>query len=241
MATQLQTPGAIGPEAVTTRAACAPAWPAERRRPARAAYSALPMPDRTRDEDWRRTDVSGLHPDEFVVDPGPTGHGAGLVDAMREIRDRVAPDAAFIASTRNGVRACEATEALRAQGVTVSSLEQAAVDHEAAVRRALAHVPVDGSKFTALWNALWRGGCFVHVPAGVEAAVPVVAAHTAAGEQAAILPATVVVLEAGAPPPPAAPPPPPPAPGAEPRHAVSGPPPRPGAPRRRLPAPRRRR
>ncbi|TMD99679.1 MAG: Fe-S cluster assembly protein SufD [Chloroflexi bacterium] len=198
MATQLQTPGAIGPEAVTTRAANAPAWLAERRRAAWEAYTALPMPDRTRDEDWRRTDIRGLEPDEYVVDPGPTGHGAGLVEAMREMRDRIAPDAAFVASTRNGVRALEGAEALRAQGVTVCSLEDAAVHDEAAVRRALAHVPVDGSKFTALWNALWRGGCFVHVPTGVEAAVPIVAAHSAAGDHAAILPATVVVLEAGA-------------------------------------------
>jgi len=196
MATQLQTPGAIGPEAVTTRAANAPAWLAERRRAAWEAYTALPMPDRTRDEDWRRTDIRGLEPDEYVVDPGPTGHGAGLVEAMREMRDRIAPDAAFVASTRNGVRALEGAEALRAQGVTVCSLEDAAVHDEAAVRRALAHVPVDGSKFTALWNALWRGGCFVHVPTGVEAAVPIVAAHSAAGDHAAILPATVVVLEA---------------------------------------------
>ncbi len=198
MTTQLQTPGAIGPEAVAPRIAGAPAWLAERRRAAWDAYTALPRPDRTRDEDWRRTDVSGLHPDEYVADPGPTSHGAGLVDALREMRDRIAPAAAFVATTRNGVRACEGIEALAAQGITVGSLEDAAASDEAAVRRALAHVAVDGSKFTALWNALWRGGCFVHVPAGVEACVPVVAAHSAAGERAAIFPATVVVLERGA-------------------------------------------
>jgi Fe-S cluster assembly protein SufD len=198
MATQLQTPGAIGPEAVTTRAANAPAWLAARRRAAWEAYTTLPMPDRTRDEDWRRTDIRGLEPDEYVVDPGETGHGAGLVDTLREMRDRIAPEAAFLALTRNGLRALEGDEALRAQGIVAGSLEDAAVHDEAAVRRALAHVPVDGSKFTALWNALWRGGCFVHVPAGVEAAVPIVAAHSAAGERAAILPATVVVLERGA-------------------------------------------
>lgn len=198
MATQLQTPGAIGPEAVTTRTAGAPAWLAARRREAWDAYTALPMPDRTRDEDWRRTDLRGLEPDEYVVDPGPTGHGVGLVDALREMHDRIAPAAAFIASTRNGVRALEGADALRAQGIVIGSLEDAAASDEAAVRRALASIPVDGSKFTALWNALWRGGCFVHVPAGVEACVPVVAAHSAAGERAAILPATVVVLERGA-------------------------------------------
>jgi Fe-S cluster assembly protein SufD len=198
MATQLRTPGAIGPEAVTTRVADACAWLAVRRRAAWDGYTVLPMPDRNRDEDWRRTDVSALRPDEYVADPGETGRGVGLVEALRELRDVIAPEAAFVATTRNGVRACEDTEALTAQGIVVGSLEDAAERDEAAVRRALAHVPVDASKFTALWNALWRGGCFVHVPAGVEARVPVVAAHSAAGEQAAVFPATVVVLEAGA-------------------------------------------
>jgi Fe-S cluster assembly protein SufD len=197
MATQLQTPGAIGPEAVTTRVESACAWLAARRRAAWEAYTALPMPDRT-NEDYRRTDVSALRPDEFVADPGETGHGAGLLATLREMRERIAPEAAFVAATRNGVRACEGTDPLLAQGVLVSSLEEAAERDEEAVRRALAHVPVDGSKFTALWNALWRGGVFVHVPAGIEARVPVIAAYSAAGEQAAVFPATVVVLEANA-------------------------------------------
>jgi Fe-S cluster assembly protein SufD len=197
MATQLRTPGTIGPEAVTPRVAASPAWLAERRLLAWEAYAALPMPSRT-DEDYRRTDISSLHPDEYVADPGPTGHGAGLVAALREMRDRIAPGAAFLASTRNGMRACEGTDLLTAQGVFVGSLEEAAVRDDDALRSALARVPVDGTKLTALWNALWRGGCYVHVPAGVDAAVPVVAAHSAAGDHAAVFPATVVVLGRGA-------------------------------------------
>jgi Fe-S cluster assembly protein SufD len=198
MATQLRSPGAVGPEAVETRVASGSAWLGERRRAAWEAYTALPMPDRTRDEDWRRTDVSGLRPEEFVADPGPADHGASLVDALRAMREEIAPEAAFVASTRGGVRACEGSDVLTAAGIVVGSLEEAAGIHEPLVRRALASVPPDGSKFTALWNALWRGGCFVHVPAGIEARVPVIAAHSASGEGAATFPATVVLLEAGA-------------------------------------------
>jgi Fe-S cluster assembly protein SufD len=198
MATQLQSPGAVGPEAVEARVASGSAWLGERRRAAWDAYTALPMPDRTRDEDWRRTDVGGLHPEEFVADPGPADHVASLVDALRAMREEIAPDAAFLASTRGGLRACEGTDILTAQGVVVGSLEEAASRHEPLVRRALASVPPGGTKFTALWNALWRGGCFVHVPAGVEARVPVVAAHSASGDHAAVFPATVVLLDAGA-------------------------------------------
>ena len=198
MATQLRSPGTVGPEAVETRVASASPWLAERRRAAWETYAALPMPDRTRDEDWRRTDISGLQPEEFVADPGTADHGASLVDALRAMRDAIAPDSAFVASTRSGMRACEGTDILTAQGVVVGSLDEAAAVHEPLVRRALVSLPPGGSKLTALWNALWRGGCFVHVPAGIEARVPVIAAHSASGERAAAFPATVVLLDADA-------------------------------------------
>jgi Fe-S cluster assembly protein SufD len=198
MATQLQSPGAVGPEAVMTRVASGCAWLGERRRAAWEAYTALPMPDRSRDEDWRRTDIGDLRPEEFIADPGAAVHGASLVAALRAMRDQIDGEAAFVATARDGVLASEGTDLLTAQGVVVGSLEEAAEVHEPLVRRALASVPHGGSKFTALWNALWRGGCFIHVPAGIEARVPVVAAHTASGEGAAVFPATVVLLEAGA-------------------------------------------
>jgi Fe-S cluster assembly protein SufD len=198
MATQLQSPGAVGPEAVMTRVASGCAWLGERRRAAWEAYTALPMPDRSRDEDWRRTDIGDLRPEEFIADPGAAVHGASLVAALRAMRDQIDGEAAFVATARDGVLASEGTDLLTAQGVVVGSLEEAAEVHEPLVRRALASVPPGGSKLTALWNALWRGGCFIHVPAGIEARVPVVAAHTASGEGAAVFPATVVLLEAGA-------------------------------------------
>src|SRR5712692_2636198 len=105
MATQLQSPGTVGPEAVERRIASGCAWLADRRRAAWEAYTTLPMPDHLRDEDWRRTDIRGLRPEDFVADPGETGHGAGLVDALRAMRDAIDGDAAFIATTRNGMRA----------------------------------------------------------------------------------------------------------------------------------------
>src|SRR5438270_882259 len=63
------------------------------------------------------------------------------------------------------------------------------------VAAALAAIPIDQSKFTALWNALWRGGVFVYVPAGVDALAPVWIAHAAAGEGMVTFPTTVILLE----------------------------------------------
>ena len=197
MATNLQVAGAVGRAALDARLDGAPEWLARRRTEAWEAYAALPMPSSQHDEDWRRTDIRGLVPEDYVSEAGPSAHGDALVEAMRQLRDQALPGAAFVVNTRRGVRACEGLDELTAQGVVVGSLEDAAARHPDLVRRGLDAVPAD-QKFTALWNALWRGGCFIHVPAGVSARVPLFAAHTAGGDHPAIFPATVAVLEAGA-------------------------------------------
>jgi Fe-S cluster assembly protein SufD len=197
MTVELSVPGLVGPGALAARLEQGPAWLHQRRELAWQRYTELPFPSSARDEDWRRTDISALHVEEFVADPGTTTHGAALVDAMRAMRDQATPGAAFIANTRLGVRACEDTDQLTAQGIVIGSLEEAARNHAELVQHGLSTVPPD-APFLALWNALWRGGIFVYVPPSVDARVPVFAAHTTAGENAAIFPATVVVLDSNA-------------------------------------------
>jgi Fe-S cluster assembly protein SufD len=187
-------PGAaLGPEVAAARVASSPAWLAARRRIAWDAYEALPMPSSHRDEDWRRTDISGLHVERYA--PLETVD-AGVLDAMRAQRDAAAPDAALIVD--GPVSLIEGADTLLAQGVIVSTLEEAARLHPELVQRALAAVRVDESKFAALWNALWRGGAFVYVPRGVEALVPVWIAHAASGADVAVFPTTAVLLDEGA-------------------------------------------
>ena len=205
MTTHLAAPGlTVGGEAVEARVASSTPQLAARRRAAWELYESLPMPDSRSDEDWRRTPLRGLDPLTFVADPGPTDHGDGLVAALAALRDELDPAAGFIACTRNGVRAVDGLDPLHAQGVIVTSMQRAAERHPELLERGLALVdPVaaqraghGGAKWLALWNALWHDGVFIHVPAGVEASVPVVAAYSAGGERPAIMPATVVVLEA---------------------------------------------
>ncbi|HEV3234997.1 MAG TPA: Fe-S cluster assembly protein SufD [Candidatus Dormibacteraeota bacterium] len=92
---------------------------------------------------------------------------------------------------------------LAAQGVTVSSLEDAAQTHGELVQRYLEHevVPAAAGKFAAYNAAFWRGGVFIHVPRGVTATVPIRTAFAlpddGAGPQA-ILPRSLVVVEDGA-------------------------------------------
>jgi Fe-S cluster assembly protein SufD len=196
MSTTIESAAGIAAAAVETRAAGAPAWLAERRRAAWQAYTALPMPDHMTDEDWRRTDISRLDLGRFTVDPpADVARGETLIDAMRALRAEAAPDSAFLAITRRGLRARDETDMLTAQGVIVSTLEEAAHQHPELVQRALSAVRVGESKFLALWDALWRTGVFVYVPRSVDARVPVWAAYSVAGDDSAIFPATLAVLD----------------------------------------------
>jgi Fe-S cluster assembly protein SufD len=152
------------------------------------------MPSSHSDEDWRRTDISGLHVERFT--PMETVDVA-VLDAMRAQRDSAAPNAALIFDGPVGT-IIEGADTLLAQGIIVTTLEEAAGVHPELVQRALASVRVDETKFIALWNALWRGGAFVYVPQGVEALVPVWIAHAASGSDVAAFPTTAVLLDEGA-------------------------------------------
>jgi Fe-S cluster assembly protein SufD len=152
------------------------------------------MPSSHSDEDWRRTDLSGLHVERFT--PLESVDSA-VLDAMRAQRDSAAANAALIFDGPTET-IIEGADTLLAQGIIVTTLEEAARVHPELVQRALAAVRVDESKFIALWNALWRGGAFVYVPRGVEALVPVWIAHAASGSDVAVFPTTVVLLDEGA-------------------------------------------
>ena len=183
---------AVAREALDTAVAMSPAWLAARRTAAWDAFAALPAPSSARDEDWRRTDIARLHLDRF----GPAGPaGAGLLDLARSRHAAALPKAALLLCGPDGTTTVENDEALLAQGVIVSSLEEAAVRHPALVQRGLAGIGVDETYFAALWNALWRGGAFVYVPAGIQAMTPVWVSQLAAPADAISFPALVVVVD----------------------------------------------
>jgi Fe-S cluster assembly protein SufD len=173
------------------RIAAGEGWLRDRRRAAWDAFTTLPLPSSQRDEDWRRTDISKLRLQSFH--PGE-GVDESLITAIRQRRDRAAPEAALIIDAAPVTR-IEQSDEVTAAGIVLSSLDEAAQLHPALVERALASVAVGESPFVALWNAMWKGGAFIYVPRSVHAAVPVWVAHSAAGDHAAAFPTTVVLLE----------------------------------------------
>jgi Fe-S cluster assembly protein SufD len=184
--------GAVSRETLDARVAASPAWLAARRIAAWDAFTALPVPSATRDEDWRRTDIARLHLDSF----GPAGPAsAELLDLARRRHGTALPGAALILSSPDGTTTVDNAESLLAQGVIISSLEEAAERHPELVQRGLSSIGVGDSYFAAMWNALWQGGAFVYVPTGVQAMTPIWISHLAADGEAASLPATVVVVD----------------------------------------------
>lgn len=164
---------AVGTDLLTEdaiRAAGLPAWLEQRKLDDLATFRELPHPDSNRDEDWRRTDVSGIDFREHAL-PGP--------GAVPEVAAELTAQGVTVSS-------------LEAAAASHPELVRRYLEQEV--------VPAAAGKFAAYNAAFWRGGVFVHVPRGVTAAVPVGAVFRLSegdGLQA-VLPRTLVVVEDGA-------------------------------------------
>jgi Fe-S cluster assembly protein SufD len=165
-----------------------PAWLTRRRVHAWRVFEGSPLP--TAEEIWRKVDLSHLDLDSYTLAPGapnsqptpPTERNSGVLYTRDAgVADRtLAPE-------------------LESVGVIFTTLQQAVLEHPELVEPYLeAALPADGGKFDALNAALWTGGTFLYVPAGVEAALPLRAiSHvTRAGEL--ILPRLLLVAEEAA-------------------------------------------
>jgi Fe-S cluster assembly protein SufD len=149
-------------------AAAEPAWLREARAAAWSAFESAALPDRAQHR-WRYTDAARLLPgDRALV------HAA--FDPQGVVLD---------------------PEAQRA-GVIAMDLSRAAAERPETVRAALGRlVPAEETPFTALNAALWSGGLYLEVPAGVRLARPIVRLRRYAGSSA-VLPRTLCVLGNGA-------------------------------------------
>jgi Fe-S cluster assembly protein SufD len=144
-----------------------PDWLGKRRRGALATYERLPNPSKT-DEEWRRTDISGLNTAQFSELEHKNG---SRLDA--------------VASLPRGV----ILEPLRAAAEKHPQLVEPLL---------FSLIKTDRDRFTALHAAFFTGGTFLYVPDGVEIAEPIVAQHTSHAGGTAFLPHTLIVAGRGA-------------------------------------------
>jgi Fe-S cluster assembly protein SufD len=157
-----------------SRALGEPAWLLERRLEAWGYVGKLDLP-KEKDEPWRYTDLRRLH---FELDAFRAAE-PGSADAQLEVGSL--------------------DPALAARGVVLSSLSDALRTHPELVQRHLFASDNPGQDvFTALHAALFCGGSFLYVPAGVEVIVPIQATHRIAEGGVGAFPHDLIVVEEGA-------------------------------------------
>jgi Fe-S cluster assembly protein SufD len=131
-----------------------PDWLLRRRLEAWRLFEEAPIPDPL-SEEWKRFPTEHLTLEGLTIAESPfsLSEGKPVLSAAEE---------------GQGMR-----ESLAAQGVVVTDLHTAAREHEALVREHFESLVAPAEwKYLSLHGALWSGGCFVYVPAGVEVALP---------------------------------------------------------------------
>ena len=144
-----------------------PDWLQKRRLSALATYEGLPMPSKT-DEEWRRTDISGLNATDFSELEHRNGYN---LDALSSLPRGVILEPLRVAADKHR----QLVEPL------LFSLARA-----------------DRDRFTALHAAFFTGGTILYVPDGVVIDEPIVAKHTSHEGGSAVLPHTLIVAGRGA-------------------------------------------
>ncbi len=172
-----------------------PEWIRERRLAAWEAFERLPLPSMTHQEEWRRTDISGLDLTAFTL-PRPDG---GPAPDVARVAGELAVRAGLNIHADGAASTSTLSEESRAQGVIFADLSEAAAEHPHLVREHLLRAIPDAEqhKFRALHAALWSGGTFVYIPKGVEVTLPLVAQSWLGTPGGALFPHTLVVAEEG--------------------------------------------
>lgn len=166
-------------------------WLGESRLDGWQTYEALPMPTRQLEE-WRYTDVGMFKLDKVTLG---TPFAAEVPDAARALLDR-GDKAGSVLDVNGTIVDIQLEEDLRAKGVLLLSLEEAARTHTDLVKKHLySALPASWNKFAALNAALWRGGLFVYVPRGVRVEHPIRVARYITDAGSAVLPRTLIVAE----------------------------------------------
>jgi Fe-S cluster assembly protein SufD len=174
--------------AATATATTEPDWLKELRERGRSRFEELPVPHH-KQKGWEFTDMSRFDPEAFPV------VGAGGLDA------RPARPAVVEAGDHPSLLAVDGTVEAGAgslpEGLTLTTLAEAANDHAEVVRAHLGALVLGADKFAAQNTMTWNHGAFVHVAAGARIEEPVVI--TAIQATAGAMPwRSLIVVEDGA-------------------------------------------
>ena len=171
-----------------SRAAGEPAWLADYRRSAAAAYARLPV--ETSPLYGKYTEAGRMDPSRVRIGgPEPDG-GAGASGALAEppdfLRGRIAELDGRTCAVQMGSRMgrVSLSEQARSAGLVVMPVLEAARERPAEVRAALLSSDPSEDRFTALNNAAFSSGVFVMIPPGATIDDPVHIVTCLGGAQA---------------------------------------------------------
>jgi Fe-S cluster assembly protein SufD len=139
-----------------------PRWLRDRREEALATFQKLPSPSRT-DEEWRRTDVSKLDPNQY----SRLQH----LDGQKLVLPSSLPKGVILKPLRQAAKE----------------------HPELVEPRLFSLVHANRDRFSALHAAFFTGGTFLYVPDGVVIDQPVIGQHFSREADASVLPHTLIV------------------------------------------------
>src|SRR5712692_5637320 len=165
-----------------------PDWLRKRRRSAFDAFERLPMPSRI-DEEWRRTDVSGL--DVATFSQFEHRNGAAPAEPLEGVAGAMTMRGSQVESVRLDPE-------LERAGVIFEPISVAAQKHPELVESLLfTQVRPDRDRSAALHAAFFADGTFLFVPDGVVIEKPIVGQVFSAEGGTAVLPHTLIVAGRG--------------------------------------------
>lgn len=172
-----------------------PKWVRDARLRAFETYERLPWPT-TRDEKWRRTDLSGLKVDELA--PFAEAPAGPLPAGLRMTVDALGARGGLLVQRNSVAVHADLDEQIRKQGVVMSDMHRTLREQPDLVREHfMRYVQPEESKFSALHAAFWTGGTFLYVPPRVEVALPLLSYTWIDSEKVSIFPHTIIVAGEG--------------------------------------------
>jgi Fe-S cluster assembly protein SufD len=168
-----------------------PSWLAARRERAAALSASLDLPQYKGRAGWEFTDISAL--DLAAYAPASAGDAGAVERAEALFQGLESP----YVLTQVDASTVAMPDDLPA-GVTVTSLERAAVEHAELVERHLGTVVMNEDAFVARNEASFAGGAFVHVAAGTVVDHPILITAVQGAERSALDWRTLIVVEDGA-------------------------------------------
>lgn len=170
-----------------------PAWLKQRRENSVEQLNTVVWPT-TEDELWRYTDINNFHINDYISLSASTGipgeqtsPGGGIVaaEAGEHAGLVVLRDGCVVHHTLN--------EDIAARGVVVCSMSEATAADETRIREQLGTIAKETSDaYTLLNDAMFAGGVYVYIPAGVVIDKPIVILHWSQGNDVAVFPRTLV-------------------------------------------------